>query len=87
MSRGGHVVSRKKRTFMGSGYSSSNVEEHVRGSHRRHVVRSTDSGKKLGILRRWDSPYEDGVLRFYPVHTNLHTSVSNGYIPSVILSD
>jgi len=50
MSCGGHVVSRKKRTFVGSEYSSSNVKEHVRGSHRRLVVRSIDGGRELGVL-------------------------------------
>jgi hypothetical protein len=47
---GGHAVSHTKRTFMGSAYSSNNVEEHVRSSHRRHVVRSTGCGRELGVL-------------------------------------
>lgn len=80
MSCGGHVVSRPKRTFIGSEYSSNNVEEHALGSHRRHDVRSTKGSRELGVLWRWISP-------IFSKSNKCNKAVSYGYIPSIILSD
>jgi hypothetical protein len=80
MSCGGHVVPRTKRTIMGSEYSSKNVKEHVRGSHRRYDVRSTNGGREIGVLWRWGCPI------FSSSH-KCNKAISYGYIPSIILSD
>jgi len=65
---------------MESEYSLNNVEEHVRGSHKRHVVRSSDSGRELGVIWRWGSP-------IVSLSHKSNTSISYGYIPSITWSD